>query len=120
MGVDLRLLPLDCDSPQVRYSHTIIQVSRSRDLWSRIADIGPRPLEADVASYIGGTVQDWAHKGEPCYGELLLDPYGDRYTWMTAGELVAAFRDVPGSGPAWTVAYLAALPPGTRVVLAWR
>ena len=33
MGVDLYMLPLDCDMPELQFSHTVLNCQRRANLW---------------------------------------------------------------------------------------
>lgn len=118
MGIDLVLLPLDHDSKDLAFSHTIIRLNRDSDLFERIKRLCPTALPSDhgVSAYVA-VVPDGSYKGESCYGTLVSDSYGDPYTWVTAGQLCGVFGK--NAKPAWTVAYVMALPASTRIILHW-
>lgn len=116
MGVDLRLLPFDCDQGDFAFSHTIISFNRNYELHEAIEKLNQLPVPKAFNSF-SGRAEGWE---DICYGETNTTPYGDPLTYTTAGELTA----ITGEGlrtkwdaPTW--AYLDALPPETKVALYW-
>ena len=96
MGIDLRdlrLLPLECDKPELRYSHTILDCERDRDLWYVILR-QPSMAAEPFSCFVGERVPDGEAKGEYMYGEATIDAYGAPYCFVTAGNLVQAFRAI--------------------------
>lgn len=125
MGVDLRLLPVDFiddrDSPKPwGYSHTILPLPRTRDLWVEIATLKPAmlPAEHNISSFVGAVIDDGRHQGERMYGRFKdRDTYGCAYTWVRAGDLAPLLAK---HGPSWpATAYISALPPDTLIILDW-
>lgn len=116
MGVDLRLLPFDCDKGDFAFSHTIIQFNRNYELWDAVENLPQLPVPKSFTSFSGRN-EGW---DDISYGETNEDPYGKPIQYTTAGEL----SSITGEGlrtkwdaPTW--AYLDALPPETKVALYW-
>ena len=83
MGVDLTLMP-------VAYSNVCISLDlwfleRREGLWTEIESLKERPVpHPPVVCYVAR-----GDDGEPPrYGDLHETPYGDKLTYLTAGELV--------------------------------
>lgn len=131
MGIDLMLLPLDCDIPageqgkSFGFSHTILPVDRSYSLWEMIKELPTTELPENFTAYVSTRPDN-----EPGYGQLHIDPYMDPILCVTAGDLARVLvawctRDHENSLPlpvaAWlpVTAYVEALPSATRIALFW-
>ena len=127
MGIDLMLLPLDCDIPESEhgksfsFSHTVLPVERSYSLWEAIKTLPTTELPEDFSAYVA-TRPD----GEPGYGRLQTDPYNETIHCVTAGDLARVLvawcmRAGEGAQTAWlpVTAYIEALPSATRIALYW-
>ena len=132
MGIDLMLLPFDCDIPAVEgvgaisFSHTILPVDRSYGLWEKIRELPTTELPENFTAYVA-TRPD----GEAGYGHLSEDAYDDPILCVTAGDLARVLvawcmrhhapRSLPLPQTAWlpVTAYIEALPLTTRVALFW-
>jgi hypothetical protein len=118
MSVDLHLLPFDCDLPQFSYSHTVLSCTTSYPLWEEVKALATTPVPANFTAYVSRD----ATYDDPHYGVTTVDPYGQSVRACLAGDL-AALHAHPGvqqhatNRAIW--AYLAALPPSTRVALFW-
>ncbi len=122
MSVDLRLLPLDCEGT-VSYAHTVLDLTCRRD-WFEF-------LDALTDSRNGSDAPDnfstWTapHHTDECeesgYGCATEDRYGRRLRCLRASAIVASTTGFPQDHPKnkAALAYLAALPPDTKVVLDW-
>jgi hypothetical protein len=123
MGLDLSLLPFDCDLDTIHYSHTILDCERRYALFDplqALADALGRPVPADFRSFRGeGSCCDC---GEPHYGPTTTTPYGTTLYAVTVDALLS-FTQNPGvqestkNRAIW--AYLAVLPAETKVALYW-
>lgn len=117
MGVDLRLLPFDCDRGEFAYSHTILDCERRRSLWTAVEKLPATPVPKGFTSFVGDRPD-----GESGYGVTAETPYGEPLMATTAGQLLI-LKDHEGvidnhkNRAIW--AYLAELPPETRVALYW-
>lgn len=115
MGVDLTLMPLTSKHSWV--SHDLIDVSRGYDLF--------RQIEAMELNKVPETVTCFRSRrgdGDPCYGEVETNPYGDKLTWLAAGDLlsVAYHEDVLDNWRNRAVwAYLVQMPEDWPIVLYW-
>ena len=118
MGVDLRLLPLDCDVPDIRFSYTVLECERRRGLWDKVSALPALEAESGIGCYVSRT-----NDGECGYGPLpATDAYGKPYKYTTARHLLTltgepGVTDSHKNRAIW--AYLAELPPDTKVVLDW-
>lgn len=109
MGIDLILYPVECETPLLSFSHTMLRCDGQRSLFDVIAELKTRPAPEDFSTY-----------RDEGYGAIEFDPYGDALTYIRAGELVKAAAGIelyPRNAAAW--AYLAALDPQTKIVLYW-
>lgn len=121
MGVDLRLLPLDYDSPDspaFSYSHTVLSCDRNRDLWTVIGRFKTTPLPENFTSFLGKKEED----GDYCYGQTHMTPYGSEIATVTVKQLLKCadhegVKAYPTNRAIW--AYLACLPKKTRIALFW-
>jgi hypothetical protein len=115
MGVDLTLMPLLEKDYWV--SHALIRLERRRALWPKIEALGARPVPEPLTCF-----QGVGPDGDPAYGEITQDPYGQPLTWLPAGELATLHDDETVQDnwlnqAAW--AYLRQMPPDWPVVLYW-
>lgn len=83
MGVDLRLLPFDCDRENLAFSHTILDVERRHELWTPIAHLPQENVPERFTSF-SSTREAYE---DPCYGITVNNPYGGTLTYTTAGAL---------------------------------
>lgn len=116
MGVDLRLLPFDCDQGDFAFSHTILELGRDYDLHNEIRKLRKMPVPQTFTSF-SGRAEGYE---DTCYGVTNETPYGEPLEWVLAGELCAIklSKDAPYKERAiW--AYLQHLPPQTKVALYW-
>jgi len=116
MGMDLRLLPVDSyTGPNGGNCHTILNCPRDYDMFEQIRAVGPLQLPAghDFTAHTGKRNQD----GEPTYGRLTTDAYGELYTWLRAGILGPILWKHHAAHP--VSSYITALPPDTVIVLDW-
>lgn len=116
MGLDLYLLPIEHDTNEWGYSHTMLCCNRDRDLFQAIiaiekTDSGDVPL--DFSSYLGR-----GKSGEHAYGKTQKTPYGDKLRAVRVGQLLTLFDKAREYNiAAW--AYLERLPHTMRVALYW-
>lgn len=115
MGVDLRLLPFDCDQGEFAYSHTLMEVGRNYDLHDKIRRLRSMPVPKGFTSFCAR-----GKDGEPTYGVTLKTPYGEPLEYVLAGELSTIKLPVDTRhGPRAVWAYLNELPPQTKIALYW-
>ena len=107
MGIDLTLLPFDCDHDNLSFSHTVLQLPRDYGLYDRIRGIPKTKIPDGFHSYVS---RDGEYE-EPHYGTTTTDSYGDEIECATAGGL----KTVGIEGP--TGAYINALPDDCRVAI---
>lgn len=126
MGVDLRLLPMDCwiAKDGWGYSHSIIDLPRDYICWDDIRELNQHPIgSAKIASFIGRRIPDGKMAGEHCYGDLTEDAYGDPYKFVLAAQLgpvleaAAKRHDSPRMRAA--AAFVLASEPGRMFILDW-
>ena len=116
MGIDLRLLPFDCDQGALVYSHTILDLGRNCELQREIRKLPALPVPDNFRSFVG---REPEYNGI-CYGVTNKTPYGDPLQFVLAGNLCAV--DLPKEAghieqAIW--AYLKCLPHQTKVALYW-
>lgn len=115
MGVDLRLLPFDCDQGDFAFSHTILEVGRDYDLHDKIRKLKSMPVPPKFTSFCGDL-----ENGETGYGVTNETPYGEALEFVLAGHLCAIPLPPDAFYRARAVwAYLKELPPHTKVALYW-
>lgn len=114
MGVDLTLLPFTYDMGASASSHTVLHLCRHRDLLDKIQSLPSFQVPKDFATYLKG--------GREEFGNLQDTPYGERLKYTTAESLLVLrdhvdVKDNWDNRAAW--AYLAELPPDTKIALFW-
>lgn len=126
MGLDLTLLPYDGRNEDWAASFTVLQCERRSGLFAAIGDVETAratPVPKSFNSYLSRDDDNSAHYTDSHYGNTQETPYGDPVHTLTAGELSRAFHDhedvQDNALNRATWAYLANLPPDTRVALYW-
>ena len=109
MGVDLKLLPFDCDLEVLCFSHTVLNVDRDYALFDRIKEVPSIRVREGFTSYLS---RDDAYE-ETHYGDTTEDPYGDPVRYVLASDL----KTIGLPGP--TGAYIEALDDDNKVALFW-
>jgi hypothetical protein len=121
MGLDLRLLPVDSmwNGGTAGNCHTILNTPRDYDLYDDIRTAKPEalPVGHNFTSHLGVRIPDGSMAGEPSYGRLDRDSYGELYTWIRADALGPILWKHYAAHP--VSSYIMALPPDTMVVLDW-
>lgn len=118
MGLDLTLLPFDCDQGNFCFSHTMLDCERRRDLFEAIMKmLKETPVPDGFMSFRGRT-----QEGDTSYGVTTTTPYGAPLGWVPAGDLVnlgvhIGVLDNHLNRAIW--AYLRELPKETKVALFW-
>lgn len=119
MGVDLRLLPIECEHENLWYSHSMLSLERRRELWPLFAELEKTSgvVDPSFTSFCGR--QD---NGENGYGKTLETPYGQPLTYLTAEQILTlkdheAVQDNTTNRAIW--AYLAHLNPKMKIALYW-
>lgn len=118
MGLDLTLLPFDCDQGDFCFSHTMLDCERRRDLFEAVMEaLRETPVPDKFMSFRGRT-----QEGNSCYGVTTRTPYGEPLGWVQAGDLVklgshVGVLDNYLNRAVW--AYLEKLPYQTKVALFW-
>jgi hypothetical protein len=116
MGLDLKLVVIE-DCGPCAYGPTVIDVWRRHELFDELMKIKDHPTPENFTTYLGRT-----DDGEYTYGKVTETPYGEHLTYVLAYEL-HQYRDHVGvtdnhyNRAAW--AYLAQLPPETKIALYW-
>lgn len=110
MGLDLSLLPYDCDMESLTFSHTVLQVERDYELYEKIQKLPSEKVDKSFSSYLS---RDDKYE-ESHYGETIENPYGEPVVCVLAGSL----KTVGIPGP--TGAYINALEDDNKVALFWR
>src|SRR5438876_287695 len=118
VAIDLTLLPFDHEAPGSAFSHTILGCNGGGTLYEQIDKLDADPVPLSFRSYLSRD-DEWE---EAHYGETHETPYGAPLTCVSA-KCLLRFRDqeeVAGNAKNRAVwAYLAELPPETRVALFW-
>ena len=109
MGVDLKLLPFDCDMEILSFSHTVLNVRRSYELFEHIRALPSYCVPKGFTSYLS---RDDAYE-ETHYGDTTEDPYGDPVRCVLASDL--KIIGIPGP----TGAYINALDDDNKIALFW-
>jgi hypothetical protein len=118
MTVDLTLLPFCHESPGLAFAHSQLECgSVTLEVCLALKALPSRVVPAGFTCFLA-TGED----GEPCYGKVALDRYGDQLRVVAAKALLALarhpwVREVAQTRAAW--AYLASLAPATGVALYW-
>lgn len=118
MGLDLTLLPFDCDQGDFCFSHTMLDCERRRDLFEAIMErLHETPVPGGFQSFMGRT-----EDGDTRYGATTKTPYGEPLGWVQAGDLVkigphVGVVDNHLNRAIW--AYLKELPYQTKIALYW-
>ncbi len=143
MGVDLHLLPFESDHPGNRFSHSVLNCWRRRELWDEISKLPSVPIDPEMPQKTRKDFKDEADgkkkplrsernafysflatgkDGEHCYGETTHDPYGSplRYVFVVDLMKVREHEGVTDNARNRAIwAYLAELPGDTKVALYW-
>lgn len=123
MGLDLTLLPFDCDSSILSFSHTVLSCERRGDLFDAIRVIEEKhghDTPERFSCYLG--IHDKETCGARGYSQVTQTPYGKRLQFLLVSELFPLFthRDVQDDAKNRAIwAYLSQLPPDTKVALFW-
>ncbi len=123
MGVDLTLMPLECDhegvhgKPAFQFSHSMLNIERRRELWPLIEKLARGRVSTDFTGFMGE-----GSDGEYGYGKVRDDAYGQPIQWAKAGDIAKlanhnAVTNDARNRAVW--AYLSALDPDTKVALYW-
>lgn len=94
MAIELTLLIVDGETPTWGFAHTIIEFGYNKhELFDLIKEskVFEKPdfkLSSHFAEIPDGTL-----KGEHCYGEVKITPYGDPITYITRLDFVKVFED---------------------------
>lgn len=112
MGVDLTLIPVDCEMDNLNFGHSKLSLERRRELWDAI-------IEAKIAKPFGKPFSCYA--GES-YSEETEDCYGQSLTYALVNDLLKLF-DHEGVVDNYTNraiwAYLRELPANNKIILYW-
>lgn len=114
MGVDVTFLPIEHESENLCYSHTLLPLERRYDLQDEIRKLGPRELGRKISSYVGRNKD-----GEICYGDTDSDCYGEALTYLTAGELLLVDKATVEYQNKAVWAYLKELPSDAKIIIYW-
>ena len=143
MSLDLTLLPFDHDSPQLSYSHTLLQcVTNCNNLFEEIEKESSKeiPKSIDYVNKVAtgvnkdcgevpknftcylSRIPNGSMKDEHCYGEVNSDPYGKPLRYLTV-RILLKFKNHPevlrNQRHLAIWAYLEHLDPNTKVALFW-
>lgn len=118
MGMDLILLPVDHYDQSWGYSHSLLSVGRSSNLFDKIRKLPSFDVPKDFSSY---TSRDDKYE-EPHYGKTIEDCYGDKIKFVEVLKLLKLknHRDIKDNQQNEAIwAYLEMLPVDTRIALFW-
>jgi len=115
MGVDLTLMPLIGEDYWA--AHSMLLLERRRELWPEFEKLDciriPKPLMCYVARNADG---------DTGYGALENSPYGERLTYITAGQ-IKKFENLDPVQDNWLNRaiweYIMKMPDDWKVVLYW-
>lgn len=117
MGLDLSLLPFDCDYEDFAFSHTVLTCDRDYALFAQVRALPSLPVLATFTSYL---CQDGF---KVHYGPTTETPYGEPLTYVETTALLAltgtASRGRRAGKNTAIWAYLTCLDPQTKVALFW-
>ncbi len=121
MGVDLDLLPFDCDQGNFAFSHTLLNCCRRRELWETLSAMENQRGRKVPSGFTSFRSRDNKYE-EPHYGTTIDTPYGTPLKFLLVEDLLLlvnheAVQDNAKNRAIW--AYLAQLPPETKVALYW-
>ena len=116
MGLDLYLLPFDCDSPDLCFSHTILNCERESFLFIKISNLSD-DIGVIVPDYFTGFLSR-KESGDSCYGKIIEDPYGDPIKYVNANKLIDAWKTEYVKNEA-ILEYLKCLYGTTKIALYW-
>lgn len=123
MGIDLTLLPIDCenDTGTWGYSHTVLSCERAGKLWGELYMLEKRDGQPVPESFTTYLSRDDKYE-EPHYGQTTKDAYGEPVRALPAKALMRyanhlGVKDQARNRAVWS--YLKALPPETKVALYW-
>ena len=116
MSLDLRLLPFDADD-LVSYSHTVLSCEQDYRLFDAIADLEKTKGRTVPPGFNSFVSRDEAYE-DSHYGRTTETPYGEPLQEVEVEVLLKI--DAPKDGINKAIwAYLAELPPRTKVALFW-
>jgi hypothetical protein len=122
MSLDLMLLPFDNHPDAEPYSHTVLSMTGAGEVLEALQGETLWPVPNSFTSYVSRD----SDTDRPCedahYGRTVTTAYKSPLRYATAGQLAPLVRLPSVQGTArhraiW--AYLAALPPDTKVALYW-
>lgn len=120
MGLDLTLLPFDCDQGDFAFSHTLLSCERRGDLFEVVMEKAPG------RAVVPPNFKSFTGRCEKCedthYGTTVETPYGEPLEWVEVEDLLKlgqhiAVKDDYKNRAIW--AYLKELPARTKVALYW-
>lgn len=120
MSLDLALLPFE-GSEEVPFSHSVLRTTMSYALGDELMEMEKRRGRDVPVRFSSYLCRDEKYE-ESHYGNTQFTPYGERLKEVEVEDLLA-FRDHelvqinPRNRAVW--AYLAELPPRTRIALYW-
>ena len=134
MSIDLTLLPVNCELPNMCYSHTVLPLqTNSRDLFELIETLTKEKSNSmdfiTEGDNLSGFIPDnfscylaTNKEGETAYGNLKEDAYGSPLKWVRASQLQSivhhkAIQENPMNKQAF--AYIMACQPQQKIVLFW-
>lgn len=116
MGLDLYLLPFECDQETISFSHSILNCDRNYPLFEKIEKLDEQPVEKHFSSYLSRN-DDYE---EPHYGKTTETPYGEPLGWVKREKLLTFQKEAAQTPRCYAIwEYLNALPENTKVALYW-
>ncbi|HEC63818.1 MAG TPA: hypothetical protein ENI23_00825 [bacterium] len=118
MGIDLILLPIDHYDQNWGFSHTLLSVDRSSDLFDIIRKLPSFDVPGKFSSF---TSKDDKYE-EPHYGNTIEDCYGEKIKFVEIKKLLNLkdhphIKDGYHNSAIW--AYLEKLPENMKIALFW-
>lgn len=125
MGLDCCLLPIDHDTPDFGFSHSILRLERTGIAQALLEAKGATSPPARFETFYSHDrlcdKPECCCCQEPHYGDTTEDCYGEPLPVFTAGELVSRFghkrviRESQRNRAVW--AYLATVDPNMRIAV---
>jgi hypothetical protein len=91
MGVDLKLLPVECDQGTWGFAHTMLEIGRPYPLYEEIDKLTIERPDFNFYSFVA-RIPDGPMADEFCYGQITATPYGEPITYIKRVDLIKAME----------------------------
>ena len=119
MGLDLTLLPVECNRENFAFSHTMLNTERDYEWYKNIKafeKVNGSPLTDNFSTFYSRENPDY---DDACYHQTTRTPYGDRLLAVPAHILKSTGFDHQSEMNKAVQAYLNCLPDNMMVALYW-